>query len=106
MGFDILKSKFVVLQGGMLSPILFTEFLRDIFKSFDQGQGIPVDTLLIVYLLFVFFPILLMDCKSNKLLCISMLLCGILYSAFLKQKFSFLKNAIRQNVTTATMVIT
>ena len=41
----ILKSKFGVLQGGMLSPELFTEFLQDLSKSFDQGQGIPVDTL-------------------------------------------------------------
>ena len=66
---EILKSKFGVLQGGMLSHKLFTEFLQDISKSFDQGQGIPVDTLLIVYLLFAaalsFFQILLMDCKSN-----------------------------------------
>ena len=36
----------------MLSSKLFTEFLQDITKSFDQGQGIPVDTLLMVYLLF------------------------------------------------------
>ena len=48
---EILKSEFGVLQGGMLSPKLFTEFIQDISKSFDQGQGIPVDTLLIVYLL-------------------------------------------------------
>ena len=49
---EILKSEFGVLQGGMLSPQLFTEFLQDISKSFDQGQGIPVYTLLIVYMLF------------------------------------------------------
>ena len=49
---EILKSEFGVLQGGRLSPKLFTEFLQDISKSFDQGEGIPVDTLLIVYLLF------------------------------------------------------
>ena len=49
---EILKSEFGVLQGGMLSPKLFTEFLQDISKSFDQGEGIHVDTLLIVYLLF------------------------------------------------------
>ena len=36
----------------MLSPKIFTKFLQDISKSFAQGQGIPVDTLLIVYLLF------------------------------------------------------
>ena len=49
---EVLKSEFGVLQGGILSPKLFTEFLHDISKSFDHGQGIPVDTLLIVYLLF------------------------------------------------------
>ena len=48
----LLKSEFGVLQGGMLSSNLFTEFLQDISKSFDQGEAIPVDTLLIVYLLF------------------------------------------------------
>ena len=49
---DILKSEFGVLQGGMLSPKLFTEFLQDISASFDQDQGIAVDTLLKLYLLF------------------------------------------------------
>ena len=49
---DILKSEFGVLQGSMLSPKLFTEFLQDISASFDQDQGIAVDTLLMVYLLF------------------------------------------------------
>ena len=49
---DILKSEFGVLQGGMLSPKLFTEFLPDISASFGQDQGIAVDTLLMVYLLF------------------------------------------------------
>ena len=34
----ILKSEFVVLQGGMLSPKLFTEFLQDISASFDQDH--------------------------------------------------------------------
>ena len=38
----------------MLSPKLVTEFLQDISASFDQDQGIAVNTLLIVglYLLF------------------------------------------------------
>ena len=49
---DILKSEYGVLQGGMLSPKLFTEFLKDISATFDQDQGIAVDTLLMVYLLF------------------------------------------------------
>ena len=49
---DILKSEYGVLQGGMLSPKLFTEFLQDISATFVQDQGIPVDTLLMVYLLF------------------------------------------------------
>ena len=49
---DIIKSEFGVLQGSMLSPKLFTEFSQDISASFDQDQGIPVDTLLMVYLLF------------------------------------------------------
>ena len=39
----------------MLSPKLFTEFLQDISASFDQDQGIAVDTLLMVYRLFVLF---------------------------------------------------
>ena len=49
---DILKSEFGVLQGGMLSPKLFTEFLQDISAALDQDQGIAVDTLLMVYLVF------------------------------------------------------
>ena len=49
---DILKSELVALQGGMLSPKLFTDFLQDISASFDQDQRIAVDTLLMIYLLF------------------------------------------------------
>ena len=45
---DIFKSQFGVLQGGMLSPKQFTEFLQDISALFDQDQGIAVDTLLMV----------------------------------------------------------
>ena len=62
---EILKSKFGVLQGGMLSPTLFTEFLQDISKSFDQGDGIPVDTLLIVYLLFADDLVLFSDSANG-----------------------------------------
>ena len=49
---DILKSEYGVLQGDMLSPKLFTEFLQDISATFDQDQDIHVGTLLMVYLLF------------------------------------------------------
>ena len=42
---DLSKRQLGALLGGMLSPKLLTE-------SFDQDQGIPVDTLLMVYLLF------------------------------------------------------
>ena len=44
---EILKSEFGVLQ-------LFTEFLKNVSKSFDQGQSFPVYTLLIVGLYLVF----------------------------------------------------
>ena len=72
---------FDAVQGGMLSPKLFTEFLQDISKSFDQGQGIPVDTLLVVYLLFADDLVLFLDSATElqKQLTarISMLPCGI-----------------------------
>ena len=45
--------------------ILFTEFLQDISKSFDQGEGIPVDTLLIVYLLFADDLVLFSDSANG-----------------------------------------
>ena len=51
---------------GMLRPKLFTECLQDISKAFDQGQGIPVDTLLIVYLLFA-DDLLLFSDTANEL---------------------------------------
>ena len=41
-----------IKQNNITKRVVFTEFLQDISKSFDQGEGIPVDTLLIVYLLF------------------------------------------------------
>ena len=63
---EILKSQFGVLQGGLLSSKFFTEFLQDISKSFDQGQGIPVHTLLIVYLLFADDLVLFSD-SANEL---------------------------------------
>ena len=62
---EILKIEFGVLQGGMLSPKLFTEFLQDISKSFDRGQSIPLDTLLIVYLLFADDLVLFLDSANG-----------------------------------------
>ena len=62
---EISKSEFGVLQGGMLSPKLFTEFLQDIAKAFDQSEGIPVDTPLIVYLLFAADLVLFSDSANG-----------------------------------------
>ena len=65
---NILKSEFGVLQGGMLSPKLFTEFSQDISTSFDQDHGIAVDTLLMVYRLQMtlsFFQNLPRDYKNS-----------------------------------------
>ena len=62
---EILKSEFGVLQGCMVSLKLFTEFLQDISKSFDQGEGISVDTLLIVYLLFTDDLVLFSDSANG-----------------------------------------
>ena len=62
---ETLKSEFDVLQGGLLSPKLFTEFLQDISKSFDQGQSILVGTLLIVYLLFADDLVLFSDSANG-----------------------------------------
>ena len=45
---EILKSEFGVLQGGILSPKLFTEFLQDISKSFDQVEGIIINCILVI----------------------------------------------------------
>ena len=87
---DILKSEFGVLQGGMLSPKLFTEFLQDISASFDQDQGIAVDTLLMVYLLFIcyFLYNIIEKAEQYKYL-------GVVYSTMsannvLKETFSHL----------------
>ena len=76
---DILKSEYGVLQGGTLSSKLFTEFLQDISATFDQDQGIPVDTLLMVYLLFADDLVLFSESAEGlqKLLCIYMLPFGI-----------------------------
>ena len=49
----------------MFSPKLFTEFLQVISKSFDQCEGIHVDTLLIVYLLFADDLILFSDSANG-----------------------------------------
>ena len=94
----------------MLSPRLFTGFLQDISKSFDQGQGIPVDTLLIVYLLFADDLVLISDSANGLQKQLTALhkyasLWHIIVS-IPKTKVIILTNAIHQNVTTSTMVIT
>ena len=91
------------------APKLFTEFLQDISKSFDQGQGIPVDTLIIVYLLFADDLGLFSDSANGlqKQLTVLYKYASLWHIiAFLKQKFSYLTNVMRQNETTFAMVIT
>jgi len=45
-------SEFGVLQGGMLSPKLFTEFLTDLHKYLSQECGVLVSNMIISYILF------------------------------------------------------
>ena len=47
-----IKSKFGVLQGDVLSPKLFTEFLCDISKYLDRSLGVKLGGMVIMYLLF------------------------------------------------------
>ena len=67
----------------MLSPKPFTEILQDIAASFDQDQGIPVDSLLMVYLLFADDIVLFSESagglqkKLTARACIHILLYGI-----------------------------
>ena len=47
-----IKSKYGVLQGGVLSPKLFTEFLCDISEYLDSSLGVKLGGMVIIYLLF------------------------------------------------------
>ena len=49
---DPIKSDFGVLQGGMISPKLFTEYLHDIGEYLDHPSGIVVYEILLYYLLY------------------------------------------------------
>ena len=117
---EILKSEFGVLQGGTLSPKLFTEFLQDISKSFDQGQAILVDTLSIVYLLFADDLVLFSDSadglqkqftvlykhRVNKALWYKYASLWHIIVSIPKTKVLIFNKRHSQNVTTFTMVIT
>ncbi len=47
-----IDSKFGVLQGGMLSPKLFTEFLTDLHRYLSTECGVLMSNLIISYILF------------------------------------------------------
>ncbi len=47
-----IDSKFIVLQGGMLSPKLFTEFLTDLHRYLNAECGVLMSNLIIPYILF------------------------------------------------------
>ena len=49
---DEIKSEFGVLQGGIISPKLFTEYLSDIGSYLDNSKGIVLGELLMYYLLY------------------------------------------------------
>ena len=47
-----IKGKYGVLQGGVLSPKLFTEFICDISEYLDRSLGVKLGGMVIMYLLF------------------------------------------------------
>ena len=47
-----IKSKYGVLQGGVLSPKLFTEFLCDISEYLDSSLGVKLGGMVLMHLLF------------------------------------------------------
>lgn len=47
-----IDSEFGVLQGGMMSPKLFTEFLHDLREYFEKEYGIVLDDDVLTYILF------------------------------------------------------
>ena len=64
------------MQGGVLSPQLFNDFLSDLGEYLDLECGVKLDKMLPLYLLFaddlIFFTrILRKACKSNWTVCIN-----------------------------------
>ena len=49
---DYIESEYGVLQGGMISPHLFTEFLSDLKQHLDEYSGLVIDDTLITYVLY------------------------------------------------------
>ena len=49
---EVIKSDYGVLQGGKLSPKLFTEYLHDIGQYLDNSNGVVLGESLLFYLLF------------------------------------------------------
>ncbi len=62
---DYIESEYGVLQGGMISPHLFTEFLYDLKEHLDKYSGIVVDDTLITYVLYADDLILCSDTESG-----------------------------------------
>ncbi len=58
-------SKFGVLQGGMLSPKLFTEFLYDLKDYLESSQGVTLDNDIMTYILYADDLILVSDSPSG-----------------------------------------
>ena len=49
---DHINSDFGVLQGGMISPKLFTEFLQDINEYLNKDNGITLNKQKVAYMLY------------------------------------------------------
>ena len=48
-----INNRYGVMQGGVLSPKLFNEFLQDLRKKLNRKYGIKIGVLYLAYLLFV-----------------------------------------------------
>jgi hypothetical protein len=60
-----IASDYGVLQGGMLSPKLFTEFLTDLKQYLDQTCGIVVDKSILTYILYADDMVLCSDTHAG-----------------------------------------
>ena len=61
----LFKSCFGVIQGGVISPQLFNEFLSDLGDFLDTESGVKLDKKLLLYLLFADDLILLSYCAKG-----------------------------------------